>query len=438
MSLEEACRRVERNEPPIKSFTFKLRVYTNEVVVGLNADFNWCIRIPSDEGDVFDDPDVWRRLGSAMKSNPTLRTFNIFYDERIMGEIQNHPLAAACLEAFYDELKDNKLIERLALHNLKRVLPTFNLRYFLQHNTNIRSLFCTRLVNQDGLMTREQVNTMASALRGVHLKCFNIECLRFGNNNEAFEEIVSACTRVHELVVRVRFTANSQVAALASLLRDPSALLETLTIMEDDNEALTFGTDGFNFCQREIAASLVGNTKLKSLKTCSGAPMDIFDNLLCDSSSLENICDSNHTLEEINDSNRFTSGISDRTLDCLLLNKIENKKKVIQNKIIQFYFVGDFDLAPFASLPLSVLARVMSLGERVEFDLVSCANMSRAFLDKYQRIHLEGIPNKQTAIFELLRGIPELCNASARSVQLKENNNNSVELLGSKRQKVHK
>jgi hypothetical protein len=98
----------------------------------------------------------------------------------------------------------------------------------------------------------------------------------------------------------------------------------------------------------------------------------------------------------------------------LLLNKIENKKKVIQNKIIQFYFVGDFDLAPFASLPLSVLARVMSLGERVEFDLVSCANMSRAFLDKYQRIHLEGIPNKQTAIFELLRGIPELCNVSAR------------------------
>jgi hypothetical protein len=124
----------------------------------------------------------------------------------------------------------------------------------------------------------------------------------------------------------------------------------------------------------------------------------------------------------------------------LLLNKIENKKKVIQNKIIQFYFVGDFDLAPFASMPISVLARVMSLGERVEFDPVSHAKMSysRTLRERYQRIKMKGIPNKQTAIFELLRGIPELCNVSARSVQLKENNNNSVELLGSKRQKVHK
>jgi hypothetical protein len=41
---------------------------------------------------------------------------------------------------------------------------------------------------------------------------------------------------------------------------------------------------------------------LKSLWISGGAPMDIFDNLLCDSSSLNSICDSNHTLERISDS----------------------------------------------------------------------------------------------------------------------------------------
>jgi hypothetical protein len=51
---------------------------------------------------------------------------------------------------------------------------------------------------------------------------------------------------------------------------------------------------------------------------------------------------------------------------------------------MQFYFMGSFDLAPFASMPLSVLAKVMSVGKDMR--------------------------NKKTAIFELLRGSPELCN----------------------------
>jgi hypothetical protein len=295
MLLVEACRRIERNEPPIKSFTFNLRANANEgVVVELYANY---AHLSSNEGDVFDDPDVWRRLGSAIKSNPTLQSFGIDYGEGIMGLIQSdHPLAAACLEAFYDELKDNKSIEDLHLNEIDLVLPMFNLGYFLQQNTSMKYLKLGKLMRQDGLMTREQGHVMASALRDVELECLNIEDLRFVNNNEAFHEIVSACTRVNNLAVRVRFTENSQVAAIASLLRDPNALLQTLTIAGHGPR------DGVNFCRREIAASLVGNIKLKSLYMSGGAPMDIFDNLLCDSSSLTTICDSNHTLERIRDS----------------------------------------------------------------------------------------------------------------------------------------
>jgi hypothetical protein len=102
------------------------------------------------------------------------------------------------------------------------------------------------------------------------------------------------------------------------------------------------------------------------------------------------ICSSNHTLENVNPScTSFTS-------ECLKLNRNKNKNIVIQNKVMQFYFVGSFDLAPFASMPLSVLAKVMSVGQAMR--------------------------NKQTAIFELLRGIAELVNVSGRRTELRQNN----------------
>jgi hypothetical protein len=128
--------------------------------------------------------------------------------------------------------------------------------------------------------------------------------------------------------------------------------------------------------------------------------------LLCNSTTLQNICNSNHTLETVNHScyaeaNHFRYAEANHsctsfTSECLELNRNENKNKVIQNKVMQFYFVGSFDLAPFASMPLSVLAKVMSGGKEMK--------------------------NKQTAIFELLRAIPELCHVSSRSVERGQNN----------------
>jgi hypothetical protein len=76
---------------------------------------------------------------------------------------------------------------------------------------------------------------------------------------------------------------------------------------------------------------------------------------------------------------------------------------------MQFYFVGSFDLAPFASMPLSVLAKVMSVGEEMR--------------------------NKKIAIFELLQGLPELCNVSSRRVE--SGKNNTVDHSNLKRQKVY-
>jgi hypothetical protein len=229
----------------------------------------------------------------------------------------------------------------------------------------------------------EQGNILAMGLDGGKLKYLNMEgsldFLDFGDG--AFEQIIAACVRVEWL--NVKCCKNSQYTALAALLRNPLSALRSLRTsgvvfpdFEDEDMAVS-----------EISESLVGNNKLRELSLDILWQREVdFDMLLCNSTTLQNICNSNHTLEHVHHSpcTTFTSFTS----ECLNLNRNENKNIVIQNKVMQFYFVGSFDLAAFASMPLSVLAKVMSVGEQME--------------------------NKQTAIFELLRGIPELCNVSSR------------------------
>jgi hypothetical protein len=153
----------------------------------------------------------------------------------------------------------------------------------------------------------------------------------------------------------------------------------------------------------EIVASLAVNTTLRHLMVVNiQGVVDQFDNLMCDSSTVEHICNSNHTIEAIYVLDD-PPDISAHTIECLKLNMNENKNKVVQNKIMQYYFAGRFDLAPFVSMPVSVIAAVMSCGE--------------------------GMNNKQTAIFELLRGIPQLCNVSSRMVKIAFNKRQKVSAL---------
>jgi hypothetical protein len=55
--------------------------------------------------------------------------------------------------------------------------------------------------------------------------------------------------------------------------------------------------------------------------------------------------------------------------------------------ILQYYFVGDFDMGPFTSMPVSVVVEMM---------------------------HQIMANDKQSAIFRLLQRILELCNVSDR------------------------
>lgn len=89
---------------------------------------------------------------------------------------------------------------------------------------------------------------------------------------------------------------------------------------------------------------------------------------------------------------------------CFILNKISNKEDVIRNKIDMFYFVGNFDVSPFARMPISLMPRLISL--------IKCSSI-----------------NCQSAIYRLLRcnpGLIYVCDFSSMEVGC----------LNTKRQKI--
>jgi hypothetical protein len=118
---------------------------------------------------------------------------------------------------------------------------------------------------------------------------------------------------------------------------------------------------------------------------------DALDKLLCDATTFESISASNHVLEKIelspNPFRPHPMPLSRMAKECLELNKDLNKTQVICNKIFRFYFVGEFDVSPFSNMVVSVLPEVVSQIESTD---------------------------ELSAIYRLLRHIPELCNVSER------------------------
>ncbi len=141
-------------------------------------------------------------------------------------------------------------------------------------------------------------------------------------------------------------------SATAALLRNPECVLRKLFIMDldcphfDDEGWRSFGQQA----SRVLSAFLVGNTHLKCLslfnrkKLCNPNGSGNFDKLLCDIASIMGISNSNHTLERIDFFRKTTSTF---TKECVKLNQNANKARVIRDKILHIYFVGEFDVSPF-------------------------------------------------------------------------------------------
>lgn len=235
------------------------------------------------------------------------------------------------------------------------------------------------------LVSIEQSTDLSSAIGSVQLEKSVYE------NDGSFECMLEGCARVDWLGVPCE--DSSQFTAVTFVLQGLASVLRELIVHLGRYDGRgPLDEDWRTFCEQavmHISASLSGNTHLrKFMIDCHHLPlkMDVsaVDKLLCDTSSIESISNSNHKLESIlfGFRSRHTHSFA---WECLKLNKNEDKAKVIHDKILRFYFVEEFDVSPFSNMALSVLPTIIS--------------------------HIKG-NDRQTAICRLLRCMPELCNVS--------------------------
>lgn len=190
--------------------------------------------------------------------------------------------------------------------------------------------------------------------------------------------VISACVRVQELRVCSSSHISKCHISIAELLNKTDAKAKAVNIIDDWinlEEVVTIITGLQSNSTVESTHLLLPNTDshFLSLVFCSVA------NMLCDVSSIESIRQSNHTLNHlslivrdydnqyISSEFAFNDVLADNEDDaalfikrCLKMNQNKNKEKVMQDKILRFYFRGNFDMSPFQSMKFSILPDLLS------------------------------------------------------------------------------
>lgn len=371
-----------------------------EIYQGQQGEFQWSALLGS--YDILDDMldimnrvicdkemDVasWRQFGKSIKTSTTIKELSL------MGVLQEtNPEVAQCLRAFFEEINENKTIVALEIHfNVCMAIPALDLRKFFQNNHRLRQV--TFRAN-DRWISPAQSAHLSAVLRDLSLKNIIIDCIRFANDG-TFEQVLFACQKMKRLRL-LDFTKNYQLSTIAEWLQNPMTLLPELVLQLHRFFSIDMDIERV---ENEILASLARNTKLQALGVHglfqNDESKERIKRLLCNNTSIEGIIQSNHSLQEIliydleGDIHEIEENETNEPeapwQECAELNKNPNKNEVIRAKIMQFYFSGDFDKSSILNMPPSVLAHIMGID----------------------------VEDKQSAIFNILKSIPELCSASS-------------------------
>lgn len=342
----------------------------------------------------------WRMYGKSLKTSITLTKLDLIISE-VSEDHEIVPEPALCVQVFFEELKDNTSIETLRIDiDLITAVSPLDLRYFLMNNKRLRVVEFNGRVRP---VSPALSMNLSMALRDLHLPSVNMSCEFL--NKKSCEQILWACQNVHTLTLNC--DENHQYVTLAKLLRDPRTTWQLLHIHVKKQLA--------DFIEeRAVSDMFTGLTRNTYLKAMSfdeslfdwDGSGEYLDNLLCNTKSLRSVCQSNHTLQNIINyqallDRAMAKGCWPRYLN---LNRLPDKRKVLQIKIMLFYFGGNFDASSLTSMPLVVLPQILGLdiSARKEYsdsddaekdDILECS-----------------------AIFNIVKSIPELCAVSSRNV----------------------
>eukprot|EP00956_Cyclotella_meneghiniana_P039118 scaffold165819_cov36-Cyclotella_meneghiniana.AAC.2 len=415
ISHDETIELLERNDPPVKQLDIDFNFFDNlDDLDDLDSDpFEVQITFRDARKNVshgkiaeswytLSDPAAWERLGRAIGGCSLIRKVEV---RKVEGEIDQidalNPEVYQCIGSLYRGLESNTSITRLKLDMdffpSSGVFPTLNLNR-AQFKEKLKHL----TLSSEKPIQMNQRDMVLPLLESTSLGSFDICDCRF-STEAVYTRIISACTKVKRLDIKY-MNRTECATALATLFRDRRSTLSQFNVYRN------MSVENSNI----ILDGLAGNTTLKKLlMTNDDLETSKFERLLCNTSSIEGIHNSNHTLEDVTFSGlsisflrhspRFYSPLG-RDLDvapfvreCLELNKDTNKDKVIRTKIARYYFCGEFDIAPFVNMNVKLLPQVMAM---IEGDAIS----------------------RHDAIYRLLKSIPDLCTFSSGLSRKRKNN----------------
>jgi len=289
-------------------------------------------------------------------------------------------------------------------------LPTLNLMEVqFKHILKELILTCSRrqTINNDQIIMIEMF-IESTSLKGFCMTDFNI----VETNEIASRRIILACTKVPNLILRC--ATLSQFAAVATLLGYPRSVVSELSLFMGQSDIDERGMS-------IIAEALVNNATLKTLHVCGfNLPWNPLAKALCDTSSIGAIIGSNHTIEKIRP---MVCDLPPVLQDYCTLNRETNKEQTIRTKIARYFFQEEIELSTFANMDMKHIPRVLAMIGGGE------TNRNAAIFREEDAI------NQQSAIFRLLKCIPDICNVSSRDASLVDAHG-AGEGSSNKRQKV--
>ena len=307
-----------------------------------------------------------------------------------------------CIQSIYRGIEFNTSITSLSLDlecmgiPVNESLPRFNFQD-APITLNVEKLKFGNRYSDDINLTDDDSTLIIQALRSFsQVKSLDISSLPISAS--AFPRIISACPPP---IINLTISCDTaqHCSILAEYLQSNRLLVSFLEVRKVNRSPIGEYRDQ-NLTVQEASTIINGlkngTVPLKTLILICHIGNTYFNSvrdLLCDTTSIESIRSSNHTLLEIkpcpNDYiplyDKF--GIIENSLK--KLNIIENKEKVIREKIARYYFVGNFDVSPLARLPVSAVPSVLGMIKGKKLD-------------------------RQSAIFRLLKSIPDLCNVGSR------------------------
>ena len=270
-----------------------------------------------------DSSDDYSTLGAAIANNTHLTTLGVMLPDDL-------PLGVADRE-FYDGLKQNASIRELTMwcdgRNLAGGVAQEIIKVYQENNSQLAVLSITNANLRNG-GDRVIVDTLRS--------CRNLQkvVLNYCNITDAQILPIVDALRGHRMLKVLdlceNHIGNACCDALAALLADPNCNLQTLSLGNNtiDNEGAT-----------TIANSLANNNKLQKLylhgNPIDQSAQDVFSNILCNKSNINNTYASNHSLQT------FDLGgqpLSQHLESLLKLNKdTDNEHHASIKKILKYH-----------------------------------------------------------------------------------------------------